>query len=49
MTIVDNPRRAWFWLSKPSPLLGNKPPIDLLKQDRTKEVMDAARLVFDRP
>lgn len=49
LQIVESPRRAWFWLVKPSPLLGNKRPIDLLKQDRGQEVVDAARTVFDRP
>lgn len=49
LQIVENPRRAWFWLMKPSPLLGNKRPIDLLKQDRSREVVEAARTVFDRP
>ena len=47
--IVDSPRRAWFWMVKPSPLLGDKRPIDLLKQDRRLEVVEAARTVFDRP
>lgn len=49
LEIVDSPRRAWFWMVKPSPLLGDKRPIDLLKQDRRQEVVDAARTVFDRP
>ena len=49
LQIVDRPRRAWFWLVKPSPLLGNKRPIDLLKQDRGPEVVAAARMVFDHP
>lgn len=48
LRIIDSSRRAWFWLVKPSPLLGNKLPIDLLKQERTREVVDAARMVFDR-
>jgi hypothetical protein len=49
LDIVDSPRRAWFWMVNPSPLLGDKRPIDLLKQDRPKEVVEAARTVFDRP
>lgn len=49
LDIVDSPRRAWFWMVNPSPLLGDKRPIDLLKQDRRKEVVEAARTVFDRP
>ncbi|MDB5737918.1 MAG: hypothetical protein JWO65_1586 [Sphingomonas bacterium] len=49
LQIADSARRAWFWMVKPSPLLGNKRPIDLLKQDRRQEVVEAARIVFDRP
>jgi hypothetical protein len=49
LKIVGNPRRAWFWLVQRSPLLGNKKPIDLLKQDRTGEVLEAARIVFEYP
>lgn len=46
---VGNPRRAWLWLVQQSPLLANKRPIDLLKQDRRDEVVDAARTVFEYP
>jgi len=48
LAIVDSSRRAWFWMVKPSPLLGDKRPIDLLKLDRRQEVVEAARTVFDR-
>lgn len=49
LKVVDNPRRAWFWLVQQSPLLRNKRPIDLLKQDRKDEVVEAARIVFEYP
>lgn len=49
LKIVGNPRRAWLWLVHQSPLLGNKRPIDLLKQDRKGEVVEAARTVFEYP
>jgi len=49
LNIVGSPRRAWFWLVKPSSVLGDKRPIDLLRQDRRQEVVEAARTVFDRP
>ena len=49
LAIVDSPRRAWFWMVQSSPLLGDKRPIDLLKQDRRQDVVEAARAVFDRP
>jgi len=47
--VVGNSRRAWLWLVQQSPLLGNKRPIDLLKQDRKGEVVEAARTVFEYP
>jgi hypothetical protein len=47
LTIVRTPRRAWLWLVQESPLLGNKRPIDQLRQDRKNEVVEAARTVFD--
>lgn len=46
---AGNPRRAWLWLVQQSPLLGSKRPIDLLKQDRKDEVVEAARTVFEYP
>lgn len=49
LDIVDSPRQAWFWMTKSSPLLGDKRPIDLLRQDRWQEVVEAARIVFARP
>lgn len=49
LAIVGNPRRAWLWLVQPSPPLGNKRPIDLLKQDRKDAVVNAAKTVFDAP
>ena len=49
LEIAGNPRRAWLWLVQPSPLLGNKRPIDLLKQDRKEAVVEAARTVFEYP
>lgn len=47
LEIAGNPRRAWLWLVQQSPLLGEKRPIDLLKQDRCRDVADAARTVFE--
>lgn len=49
LKVVGHPRRAWLWLVQQSPLLGNKRPIDLLKQDRQDEVVEAARTVFEYP
>ncbi len=49
LKVVGNPRRAWLWLVQPSPLLGSKRPIELLKQDRRDEVVEAARTVFEYP
>lgn len=49
LKVVGNSRRAWSWMVEQSPLLGNKRPIDLLKQDRKDEVVEAARTVFEYP
>lgn len=40
-------RVAWLWLRQANPVLGGRPPIDLLKQDRIDEVVDAAEAYFD--
>lgn len=40
---VSDPRLAWGWLIRPLPGLGNRAPIDLLKQNRVAEVVLAAR------
>jgi len=45
---VANPRIAWLWLSRSNPTLGGKRPIDLLKQDRVAEVVEAARAYFQQ-
>lgn len=47
--IAPSPRSAWFWLVQRSPLLAGKRPIDLLKQDRAEEVVEAARTVYEYP
>jgi hypothetical protein len=47
LKVVGNPRRAWLWLTQQSPLLDHKRPIDLLRQDRRDEVVQAARTVFE--
>lgn len=47
LAIIGNPRRAWLWLVQESPLLRSKRPIDLLRQDRKDDVVEAARTVFD--
>ncbi|WP_281411750.1 antitoxin Xre/MbcA/ParS toxin-binding domain-containing protein [Rhizobium sp. BK049] len=35
-----------MWLCQPNPMLGGRRPIDLLKQDRADEVIDAAQTYF---
>lgn len=40
---IANPRLAWFWLTRPSPLLAGRVPIEMLKQDLVSEVVSAAR------
>ncbi|AZO63403.1 DUF2384 domain-containing protein [Mesorhizobium sp. M1A.F.Ca.IN.022.06.1.1] len=34
---------AWFWLVSPSPYLGGRPPIELLRRDLVEDVVRAAR------
>ncbi|MES0138933.1 hypothetical protein NKJ88_28870 [Mesorhizobium sp. M0016] len=40
---ISNPRLAWLWLIRPSPLLNSRVPIELLRKDLTTEVASAAR------
>lgn len=40
-------RVAWLWLRQANPVLGGRTPIDLLKQDRTDEVVETARAYFE--
>lgn len=44
--LVANQRVAWLWLSQPNPMLSGRRPIDLLKQERAEEVIDAAQSYF---
>lgn len=45
-TLASNHRVAWLWLRQPNPLLGNRKPIDLLKQDRLDDVIETAQTYF---
>lgn len=40
---IPNPRLAWFWLTRVSPELDGRIPIEMLKQDMVQEVVSAAR------
>lgn len=44
--LASNQRVAWLWLSRANPVVGGRKPIDLLKEDRVGEVMDAAKAYF---
>jgi len=44
--LASNHRVAWLWLRQPNPSLGNRKPIDLLKQDRLDDVIESARTYF---
>lgn len=44
--LAKSERTAWLWLSQKNPVLGGRKPIDLLKQDRVGEVVDAAAAYF---
>ncbi|TIL63077.1 MAG: DUF2384 domain-containing protein, partial [Mesorhizobium sp.] len=43
LAVIANPRLAWFWLTRPSPDLDGRTPLEMLKHDRVREVMLAAR------
>lgn len=44
--LAKNERTAWLWLCQKNPVLDECKPIDLLKQDRVTEVVDAAKAYF---
>jgi hypothetical protein len=43
LSLIANPRLTWFWLNRPSPDLGGRVPIEMLKQDMVQDVVKAAR------
>ncbi|MER8767065.1 hypothetical protein [Mesorhizobium sp. M0968] len=43
LSLIANPRPAWLWLIRPSPLLDGRVPIEMLRQDLAEEVILAAR------
>ncbi|WP_027052642.1 antitoxin Xre/MbcA/ParS toxin-binding domain-containing protein [Mesorhizobium erdmanii] len=43
-SLIGNPRLAWLWLTRPAAQLDGRIPIDLLRQDRIDEVIEAARV-----
>ncbi|OBQ67704.1 antitoxin Xre/MbcA/ParS toxin-binding domain-containing protein [Mesorhizobium erdmanii] len=43
-SLIGNPRLAWLWLTRPAAQLDGRIPIDLLRQDRIDEVVEAARV-----
>ncbi len=43
LSSITNPRVAWLWLISPSPLLGGRIPINLLRHDLVEEVIQAAQ------
>ena len=43
LAAIANPRLAWFWLTRPSPELDGRIPIEMLKQDMVGDVVPAAR------
>ncbi|KXF74698.1 hypothetical protein ATN84_22650 [Paramesorhizobium deserti] len=44
--LAKSERMAWLWLSQRNPVLNGRKPIDLLKQDRVGEVVEAAAAYF---
>ena len=44
--IIDNPRAAWLWLTRPHPTGDKTPPLERLKEGRADEVAAAAERDF---
>lgn len=43
LSAITNPRLAWFWLTRPSPELAGRIPIEMLREDLVGDVLRAAR------
>ncbi|MGX5802203.1 antitoxin Xre/MbcA/ParS-like domain-containing protein [Bradyrhizobium sp. Arg314] len=43
LSAIASPRLAWFWLSRPSPELDGRVPIEMLREDMVEDVARAAR------
>ncbi|MDX8441108.1 antitoxin Xre/MbcA/ParS toxin-binding domain-containing protein [Mesorhizobium australafricanum] len=43
LSAIASPRLAWFWLSRPSPELDGRVPIEMLREDMVEDVVRAAR------
>jgi hypothetical protein len=46
--LAGGQRVAWLWLRHSNPVLSGRKPVDLLKQDRIDEVVEAAQAYFNR-
>ncbi|MER8766758.1 hypothetical protein NKH67_31760 [Mesorhizobium sp. M0968] len=46
LSLIANPRQAWLGLSRPSPRLDGRIPIEMLRQDLAPDVISAARDYF---
>ncbi|TGV50887.1 DUF2384 domain-containing protein, partial [Mesorhizobium sp. M00.F.Ca.ET.149.01.1.1] len=43
LSAITNPRLAWFWLTRPSPELDGRVPIEMLRDDMVEDVLRAVR------
>lgn len=43
LSLIVNHKLAWLWLTRPSPCLDGRVPIDMLRQDQTEQVIQAAQ------
>jgi len=43
LAAIPNPRIAWFWLTRPSPELDGRVPIEMLRGDQVEDVIRVAR------
>ncbi|MGX8010448.1 antitoxin Xre/MbcA/ParS-like domain-containing protein [Mesorhizobium sp. ORM8.1] len=43
LSAIPNPRIAWLWLTRPSPELDGRAPIEMLRKDEVEDVIRSAR------
>jgi len=43
LSAIPNSRLAWFWLTRPSPALDDRVPIEMLREDQVEDVIRVAR------
>ena len=49
LRVIGSPRTTWLWLVEPHPELRNRPPLEVLKADGLREVLDLAERDHGQP